>query len=100
MKPSSRTLRRSADRKSDHACVLFLTGGLYGRNYLRRRHRQYRGCDALPECETGLSSRSLAEAKKDRTSEEDGMPDMMRCGGERIRAENPSAVLDRYGAQQ
>ena len=39
-------------------------------------------------------------AKKDRTPEEDDMLDMMRCGGERVKAENLSAVLDWYNTQQ
>ena len=40
------------------------------------------------------------EAKKDRTPEEDDMLDMMLHGGERVRIENLSAVLDWYNAQQ
>ena len=39
-------------------------------------------------------------AKKDRTPEEDDMLDMMRCGGQRVKIENLSAVLDWYNAQQ
>ena len=39
-------------------------------------------------------------AKKDRTPEEDDMLDMMLHGGERVRIENLSAVLDWYNAQQ
>ena len=39
-------------------------------------------------------------AKKDRTPEEDDMLDMMLHGGERIKAENLSAILDWYRAQQ
>ena len=39
--------------------------------------------------------------KKDRTPDEDDMLDMMmRCGGERVKAENLSAVLDWYNTQQ
>ncbi len=39
-------------------------------------------------------------AKKDRTSEEDDMLDMMLHGGERVSIENLSAVLNWYNAQQ
>lgn len=45
------------------------------------------------------AGKSLA-AKKDRTPEEDGMLDMMLHGGERVKQENLSAVLDWYHAQQ
>ena len=45
------------------------------------------------------AGKSLAK-KKDRTPEEDDMLDMMRCGGERVKAENLSAVLDWYSTQQ
>ena len=45
------------------------------------------------------AGKSLAK-KKDRTPDENDMLDMMRCGGERVRAENLSAVLDWYSAQQ
>ena len=45
------------------------------------------------------AGKALAE-KTDRTSEEDDMLDMMRCGGERVKAENLSAVLDWYSAQR
>ena len=38
--------------------------------------------------------------KKDRTPDEDDMLDMMRCGGERVKAENLSAVLDWYNTQR
>ena len=41
--------------------------------------------------------KSLA-AKKDRTTEENDMLDMMLHGGERVKAENLSAVLDWYSA--
>ena len=43
--------------------------------------------------------KSLAE-KADRTSEEDDMLDMMLHGGERVKAENLSAVLDWYRVQR
>ena len=39
-------------------------------------------------------------AKNDRTPEEDDMLDMMLHGGERVKAENLSAILDWYRAQQ
>lgn len=45
------------------------------------------------------AGKGLAE-KKERTPEEDDMLDMMRCGGERVKAENLSAVLDWFSAQQ
>ena len=45
------------------------------------------------------TGKALAE-KKDRTPDEDDMLDMMRCGGERVKAENLSAVLDWYNTQQ
>ena len=38
--------------------------------------------------------------KTDRTPEEDDMLDMMRCGGERVKAENLSDVLDWYRVQR
>lgn len=44
-------------------------------------------------------SKSLAE-KADRTSEEDDMLDMMLHGGERVKEENLSAVLDWYRVQR
>ena len=44
-------------------------------------------------------AKSLAE-KADRTSEEDDMLDMMLHGGERVKAENLSAVLDWYRVQR
>ena len=37
--------------------------------------------------------------KTDRTPEEDDMLDMMLHGGERVKAENLSAILDWYRAQ-
>ena len=43
--------------------------------------------------------KSLSE-KEDRTSEEDDMLDMMLHGGERVKAENLSAVLDWYRVQR
>jgi len=39
-------------------------------------------------------------AKKDCTPEEDDMLDMMLHGGERVKAENLSTILDWYRAQQ
>ena len=45
------------------------------------------------------AGKALAE-KKDRTPDEDDMLDMMLHGGERVKAENLSAVLDWYNAQQ
>ena len=43
--------------------------------------------------------KALAQ-KNDRTPEEDDMLDMMLHGGERVKAENLSAVLDWYSAQK
>ena len=45
------------------------------------------------------AGKSLAE-KTDRTPEEDDMLDMMLHGGERVKQENLSSVLDWYNAQQ
>ena len=45
------------------------------------------------------AGKSLAK-KKDRTPEENDMLNMMQCGGERVKAENLSAVLDWYNTQQ
>lgn len=42
--------------------------------------------------------KALAE-KKDRTPDEDDMLDMMLHGGERVKAENLSAVLNWYHTQ-
>ena len=39
-------------------------------------------------------------AKKDRTPEEDDMLDMMFHGGERVKPEHLSAILNWYNAQQ
>ena len=44
------------------------------------------------------AGKALAE-KKARTPAEDDMLDMMRCGGERVNAENLSAVLNWYHTQ-
>jgi hypothetical protein len=45
------------------------------------------------------AGKSLAK-KKDRTPEENDMLDMMLHSGERVKAENLSAVLDWYSTQQ
>ena len=45
------------------------------------------------------AGKGLAE-KKDRTPEEDDMLDMMLHGGERVKEENLSAVLDWYSARR
>ena len=45
------------------------------------------------------AGKGLAE-KKDRTPDEDDMLDMMLHGGEWVKAENLSAILDWYRAQQ
>ena len=45
------------------------------------------------------AGKSLAK-KKDRTPEENDMLDMMLHGGDRVKAENLSAILDWYSVQQ
>ena len=45
------------------------------------------------------AGKGLAE-KKERTPEDDDMLNMMLHGGERVRIENLSAILDWYNAQQ
>ena len=69
---------------------------LQGNFNVKKLHGIYR---LMMEMMVKAAGKSLA-AKKDRTPEEDDMLDMMRCGGERVRIENLSAVLDWYNAQQ
>ena len=69
---------------------------LQGNFNVKKLHGIYR---PLMEIMVKVTSKSLA-AKKDRTPEEDDMLDMMLHGGERVRIENLSAILDWYNAQQ
>lgn len=69
---------------------------LQGNFDVKKLHGIYR---LMMEIMVKATSKSLA-AKKDRTPEEDDMLDIMLHGGERIKIENLSAVLDWYNAQQ
>ena len=63
---------------------------------VKKLHGIYR---PMMEIMVKTMGKSLAE-KADRTSEEDDMLDMMLHGGERVKAENLSAVLDWYRVQR
>ena len=65
---------------------------LQGNFDVKKLHGIYR---FMMEIMVKTFSKSLA-AKKDRTPEENDMLDMMRCGGERVKAENLSTVLEWY----
>ena len=69
---------------------------LQGNFNVKKLHGIYR---LMMEIMVKATSKSLA-AKKDRTPEEDDMLDMMLHGGERVKMENLSAVLDWYNALQ
>ena len=69
---------------------------LQGNFNVKKLHGIYR---PMMEIMVKTVGKSLA-AKKDRTPEEDDMLDMMLHGGERVKSENLSAVLDWYNAQQ
>ena len=69
---------------------------LQGNFDVKKLHGIYR---PMMEIMVKTAGKSLA-AKKDRTPEEDDMLDMMLHGGERVRIENLSAVLDWYSARQ
>ena len=69
---------------------------LQGDFNVKKLHGIYR---PMMEIMVKTVGKSLAE-KEDRTSEEDDMLDMMLHGGERVKAENLSAVLDWYSTQQ
>ena len=69
---------------------------LQGNFDVKKLHGIYR---LMMEIMVKTAGKALAE-KSDRTPEEDDMLDMMRCGGERVKAENLSAVLDWYSVQQ
>ena len=69
---------------------------LQGNFDVKKLHGIYR---PMMEIMVKTVGKALAE-KKDRTPEEDDMLDMMLHGGERVKAENLSAVLDWFSAQQ
>ena len=69
---------------------------LQGNFDVKKLHGIYR---PMMEIMVKTVGKRLAE-KEDRTSEEDDMLDMMRCGGERVKAENLSAVLNWYSVQK
>ena len=69
---------------------------LQGNFDVKKLHGVYR---LMMEIMVKTAGRSLAQ-KKDRTPGEDDMLDMMLHGGELVRAENLSAVLNWYSAQQ
>ena len=69
---------------------------LQGNFDVKKLHGIYR---PMMEIMVKTAGKSLAE-KTDRTPEEDDMLDMMLHGGERVKAENLSAVLDWYSVQQ
>ena len=69
---------------------------LQGNFDVKKLHGIYR---PMMEIMVKTAGKSLAE-KKDRTPEEDDMLEMMIRGGERVKAENLSAVLDWYNAQR
>ena len=69
---------------------------LQGNFDVKKLHGIYR---PMMEIMIKTAGKSLA-AKKDRTSEENDMLDMMLHDGERVNVENLSAVLDWYSAQQ
>ena len=63
---------------------------------VNKLHGMYR---MMMELMIRTAGKALA-GKKDRTTEEDDMLDMMLHGGERVKAENLSAVLDWYRVQR
>ncbi len=69
---------------------------LQGNFDVKKLHGVYR---PMMELMVKTAGKALAE-KSDRTLEEDDMLDMMRCGGERVKEENLSAVLDWYSARR
>lgn len=69
---------------------------LQGNFDVKKLHGIYR---LMMEIMVKTVGKALAE-KKDRTPEEDDMLDMMLHGGERVKEENLSAVLDWYSVQQ
>ena len=69
---------------------------LHGNFDVKKLHGVYR---LMMEIMVKTAGKGLAK-KKDRPPDEDDMLDMMRCGGERVKAENLCAVLDWYNTQQ
>ena len=69
---------------------------LQGNFDVKKLHGVYR---LMMEIMVKTAGKGLAE-KSDRTPEEDDMLDMMLHGGERVKAENLSSVLDWYNTQQ
>ena len=69
---------------------------LQGNFDVKKLHGVYR---PMMELMVKTVGKGLAE-KSDRTPEGDDMLDMMRCGGERVKEENLSAVLDWYSARR
>ena len=69
---------------------------LQGNFNVKKLHGIYR---FMMEIMVKTAGKSLAK-KKNRTREEDDMLDMMLHGGERVKAENLSAILDWHRAQQ
>ena len=69
---------------------------LQGNFDIKKLHGIYR---PMMEIMVKTAGKSLT-AKNDRTPEENDMLDMMLRGGERVKAENLSAVLDWYSMQQ
>ena len=63
---------------------------------MKKLHGIYR---PMMELMVKTAGKALVE-KSDRTPEENDMLDMMLHGGERVKAENLSAVLDWFSAQQ
>ena len=69
---------------------------LQGNFDVKKLHGVYR---PMMELMVKTAGKGLAE-KADRTPEEDDMLDMLLHGGERVKEENLSAVLDWYSAQR
>ena len=69
---------------------------LQGNFDVKKLHGIYR---PMMELMVKTAGKALVE-KTDRTPGEDDMLDMMRCGGERVKEENLSAVLDWYSARR
>lgn len=69
---------------------------LQGNFDVKKQHGVYR---PMMEIMVKMAGKSLAE-KKGRTPEEDDMLDMMLHGGECVKEENLSTVLDWYSAQR
>ena len=69
---------------------------LQGNFDVKKLHGVYR---IMMEIMVKTAGKALAE-KSDRTPDEDDMLDMMLHGGERVKVENLSAVLDWYSEQQ